>query len=58
MADATHTPMLLGAAAGRAAGVVLVCSLAALIFTASPISRVAALWIALEAAYFLHYRTR
>ncbi len=58
MADATHTPMLLGVAAGRAAGAVLALAVAAVVFTAYPIGRAAALWAALEAAYFLHYRTR
>lgn len=49
---------LLGAAAGRAAGAVLVASLAAVALLPSVLARLAALYAAAEAAYFLLFRHR
>lgn len=59
MADESHTPALLGPAAGAVGGGLLALSLAALVLAPiSPIARAATLWIALEAAYFLLFRSR
>ena len=50
---------LLGAAAGRAAGAVLAAAVAAILLAPTSLAaRLAAAWVAAEAAYFLLFRQR